>query len=131
MRSPLWLASALGLAAFVAGCPGLGPSADGSPDRDGDGVVNELDCAPNDPGYFRVVTVYVDGDRDGHGAGAPVSLCIGSALFGGYSEDATDCDDARWDAWEVVQRYVDADHDGVGSGPLLSVCGGTGDTWGY
>lgn len=123
MRPSHWLLA--GLAALAAGCPASGPTAERDlPDRDLDGVPNELDCAPDDSGHWRVVAAYVDNDWDGHGAGTPVSLCTGADVFGGYAEDGTDCDDARWDVWQLADYYSDADHDGVGTGDRVAVCSG-------
>ena len=37
-------------------------------DRDGDGALDDVDCAPDDPAYFEEVTWQNDGDGDGYGA---------------------------------------------------------------
>jgi hypothetical protein len=63
---------------------GIGDACDS--DRDGDGVDNSIDCAPDDPTKFKLWTVYLDADGDGHGAGTAVAICGNATLPSGYSE---------------------------------------------
>lgn len=128
MRPSHWLLA--GLVALAAGCLGL--VGDKPPaDRDFDGVANELDCAPDDPGRWQPLPAYVDQDQDGYGAGAQGTVCAGSSLSNGYSAVGTDCDDADYDAWQLMVRYADADHDGVGAGEAIPVCAGSYTPYGY
>jgi hypothetical protein len=67
---------------------GIGDVCD--PDRDGDGVENTSDCAPDDATKFKNWTVYADTDGDGHGAGTAVTICGGATIPTGYSELSDD-----------------------------------------
>jgi hypothetical protein len=59
-------------------------------DQDGDGVEDTSDCAPDDATKFKLWTVYVDTDGDGHGAGDAVTICGNATVPSGYSELSDD-----------------------------------------
>jgi hypothetical protein len=62
------------------------------PDRDGDGLNEDVDCDDSDAGVGEASTWYYDGDRDGHGDPAfGQSFC---EQPDGYTSLADDCDDA-------------------------------------
>ncbi|MBK8667991.1 MAG: putative metal-binding motif-containing protein [Saprospiraceae bacterium] len=78
---------------------------EGFPDRDNDGVVDIIDCAPLNP-YFPTF-YYIDADADGFGDyNKPVRLCF---LEAGYSENGWDCDDNNPEKFP----NADTDSDGV------------------
>jgi hypothetical protein len=78
-------------------------------DRDGDGVANGSDCAPDNAAAFKPWIVYADTDADGYGAGSATSVCGNDTAPAGYSINNTDnCPDAA----NADQR--DADGDGIG-----------------
>jgi hypothetical protein len=73
-----------------------------------------LDCNDADPAVSVTLTVYVDADDDGFGAGPSQLACTDGSPPDGFSTSGTDCNDgdaARW----VLTPYVaiDADGDGV------------------
>ncbi|MEK7615412.1 MAG: putative metal-binding motif-containing protein, partial [Patescibacteria group bacterium] len=58
-------------------------------DRDEDGIPNALDCAPDD-GTITTFSFWHDHDRDGVGAGEPVTGCTKTE---GFADRDGDCDD--------------------------------------
>lgn len=81
---------------------------------------NDLDCDDSQQAITTqdALTVYIDNDHDGHGAGEAMKGCPSSSR----SLDNTDCDDNNGVAFVTRQFYVDADHDGYGTGGLVNVC---------
>ena len=65
---------------------GIGDACDS--ERDGDGVLNADDCAPDDKTKFYTWMVYADTDGDGYGADPVTSFCGTNILPAGYSEQA-------------------------------------------
>ncbi len=101
-----------------------GPAAS---DRDGDGVVDRADCAPDDPARSSLATgLYVDRDGDGFTAGGPLEACLGpeGPLGAGFasSPGGDDCDDDDPSVGALLSVYVDADADGFGAGEAEARC---------
>ncbi len=107
-------------------------------DDDCDGDVDEEDT---DLPAEELTTFYADDDGDGYGD--PESTVVRCALPGGYTTDATDCDDAEAQAnpgaLEVCEDGIDNDCDGGAnecgwadeiSGPGLSIEGDGEDEFG-
>lgn len=80
-----------GVPLTVGGCAEPDEKALGVTDRDGDGVDDDADCAPDDAAASTATTWFQDADGDGYGgAASPLEACGPPA---GYVEIATDCDD--------------------------------------
>jgi hypothetical protein len=77
-------------------------------------VLNNTDCAPNDPLAWRTALLYVDADNDGYYNGNPeaTSVCYGATLPSGYTSSiiGTDCDDANA---EVNPNHVEVAGNGI------------------
>lgn len=122
----------LGLAVAALGCSSEPPRPSGpdagvpvsAGDLDGDGIAVAEDCNDRDPSVWQLRRLYRDLDGDGHGAGAPVSVCTGYDVPSGYSTLGDDCDDANPTVWKQRRLFVDLDGDGVGAGDLVEVCTG-------
>ena len=67
---------------------------------------------------------FVDGDKDGLGAGAAVLFAQNDAPAG-YSADSTDCNDNDAAVQKPLLYYVDADHDGFGGVTTAMLCNST------
>ncbi len=94
-------------------------------DRDGDGVANDSECAPDDKTKFKSWSVYADGDGDGYGAGPAVTVCGNNTVPAGYSErDDDGCpNDPQKTAPGVCGCGVaDTDRDGDGVADCNDVC---------
>lgn len=95
-------------------------------ERDGDGVVDGDDCAPDDPARARRwANLYEDLDSDGYARGGPAEACLGPSEApsdAGFAAQSAgeDCNDA--DPNVAVTRPVYGDGDGVGAGPYQIPC---------
>ncbi|MDO7170808.1 CARDB domain-containing protein [Mariniflexile sp. AS56] len=82
-------------------------------DSDGDGVIDTLDCAPNDATISATITYYVDNDGDGFGT-TPEDICSNTAPTG-YATVDGDCNDTdatvNPGATEVAYDGIDNDCD--------------------
>lgn len=69
---------------------------DSPPDRDGDGVPDTDDCAPDDKAKYQGGFFYIDTDNDGYDAGQE-NVCYGATVPAGYKTTTlgADCDDAN------------------------------------
>jgi hypothetical protein len=67
---------------------------------------------------------FVDGDKDGIGAGAAVLFAQNDAPEG-YSADSTDCNDNDAAVQKPLLYFVDNDHDGFGSTKTALFCSST------
>jgi hypothetical protein len=95
-------------------------------------VPDAQDCAPTDPHAWRMVSVYVDADGDGVGAGQPVERCVGAIIPPGYATVGGDCAPEDPLAWQpFAYLYRDADGDGFTRPEAGSVCGGVAPPPGY
>ncbi len=113
------------VAAVLTGC-GMGSSEDseseaGERDRDLDGVAAEIDCDDANALVHSEQLFYLDGDRDGRGAGAPIALCEASAPSG-YAAVGGDCDDRNGSISEAIAYYRDNDRDAYGAGEAEPLC---------
>jgi hypothetical protein len=73
-----------------------------------------FDCNDTDASIAIPLTVFVDGDRDGFGAGPAQQACTNGAPPAGFAATGTDCDDADASAWQsLAYTAVDFDGDGV------------------
>jgi hypothetical protein len=112
--------------------PDAGIDATPSADRDRDGVTNDLDCAPDDAVRWRTANIYVDGDRDGRGAGDPTEACIGAGPAPDRSEVGDDCDDGDAASYQVLGfTYRDGDGDGRFVVEAGTLCTGAALPTGY
>jgi hypothetical protein len=73
-----------------------------------------LDCDDADAQIFESLTVYIDGDGDGFGAGPSQLRCTDGTLPPGTSILGSDCDDASNARWMAL-AYVAVDLDGDGA----------------
>lgn len=121
MRAATRVCWALGLVLAACGSPEGSPTGQNA---DGDVLPDGLDCAPADGTAWRRERLFVDGDRDGRGAGADAVYCIGAEVPPGLSIGGDDCDDADAAAWARWSGYADDDADGLGAGGRLDLCGG-------
>jgi hypothetical protein len=72
-----------------------------------------LDCDDTDPAIRITLTVFVDGDRDGVGAGPGQAACTNGSPPDGFSTSGTDCDDADGSIFvSLIYTAVDFDRDG-------------------
>jgi hypothetical protein len=111
----------LGALLLAAGCSAAGGG--GVVDADGDGYPASLDCDDGNAAVHAAVTVYVDSDGDGVGAGPPTTLCTDGSAPPGFSLVGTDCapdDPAAWRA--VTSLPVDRDGDGVTVREAVQLC---------
>jgi hypothetical protein len=111
----------LGALLLAAGCSAAGGG--GVVDADGDGFPASLDCDDVNPAVHASVTVYLDLDRDGAGAGLATTLCTDGSAPPGFSLVGTDCapdDPAAWRA--VTSLPVDRDGDGVTVREAVQLC---------
>jgi|GEM_PF-4287960 len=121
----------------VNGCSSNGKCSLSQDDTDGDGVGDVCDCAPLDNTKFKIWTVYVDADGDGHGAGTAVNVCGGATIPAGYSisnDDGCPNDPLKIAPGICGCGVPDTDSDGDGvlncidncpttpNGPLLGTC---------
>jgi hypothetical protein len=100
----------------------------GSHDRDGDGIHDGADCAPDEASTWKQVQVYDDTDGDKYGGGEPRMSCLGKTLPAGLSTQGGDCapeDPKRWMSLTGKGYYADADGDGKAVSTLSSACVGT------
>lgn len=102
-------------------------------------VLNNTDCAPNDPLAWRTINLYVDADNDGYynGNSETTAVCYGATVPSGYTATiiGTDCDDANANAnpnhVEIPANGIDDNCDGAidEAGPAIgmipSQCGTT------
>jgi len=113
----------------------LGISQD--PDSDGDGVIDELDCDPNNVNISSPRVFYTDADGDGLGFGLGESMCLVNPPAGyavnsndlndnDYDNDGletgVDCDDTQATVLGPQAYYNDADGDGLGYGTPQQSC---------
>jgi len=97
-------------------------------DTDGDGVIDSLDCAPENPEKFRAASYeYRDADNDGYKVALAGTICSDKDLPEGYSltPGSFDCDDT--DPTKGQSYYRDTDGDGYGAGE--SSCTNDGIGW--
>ncbi|HET9598336.1 MAG TPA: hypothetical protein VFP65_22300 [Anaeromyxobacteraceae bacterium] len=95
-------------------------------------VPSGLDCDDFDPGRFASIIGYLDGDGDGVGDGAPVTLCTAGALPAPYVASGGDC--APFDAsrWQLLPyAATDGDGDGWLAAAAGTLCSGAALPWGY
>ena len=118
MRATPWIVAILAIAGLQCG-RGKHPGAE-APDTAAqpDAGATEAGCTGEQ------VQVYTDADRDGHGAGDPVSLCLalGQPIPVGYAATAGDCNDSDPRQWGESSLFVDADGDGIGAGEHVRLC---------
>lgn len=100
-------------------------------DKDDDGYKDNVDCNDNDASVWQILYGYLDGDRDGYGAGSLRTICSGSSLPPGYVVNNNDCDDSSSSIWQILYGYVDVDNDGYGSSSSPGVCSGNSLLSGY
>lgn len=86
-------------------------------DSDSDGVIDEDDGCPSEPGLVAPRVFHVDADTDGYGGPLTAAFCSLVAP-GGHSANDLDCDDGRPDVyWGAPERCADlgtdndCDHD--------------------
>jgi hypothetical protein len=97
----------------------------GAVDADRDGFPAGMDCNDSNPAVHTAVTVYLDVDGDGVGAGPATTLCTDGTAPPGYSLLGTDCapnDPAAWRA--VTSLPVDRDGDGFTVREAVQLCVG-------
>lgn len=87
-------------------------------DTDGDGVNNNLDCAPEDQTRSSFREYFVDSDFDGYGSEETIKICAGQATStpDGYAEESGDCDDHNSNKAFELFLLPDVDGDGVPNG---------------
>lgn len=72
-----------------------------------------IDCDDTDKDVWSTVSVYVDNDNDGVGAGEIIEKCIGASLPPNTSYGNTDCNDDDNNQWlSIDYNSVDLDLDG-------------------
>lgn len=82
-----------------------------------------LDCDDTNPAVSIALTIFVDADRDGFGAGASQIACTGGAPPVGFSTSGTDCDDTDGSVWaSLMYTAVDFDGDGFTTPALGMRC---------
>lgn len=82
-----------------------------------------LDCNDGDPAVAVPLTVFVDADHDGFGAGPSQAACTSGAPPPGFSTVDTDCDDGNLTIWQqLVYTAVDRDGDHVTAPELGTRC---------
>ncbi|GDX78488.1 hypothetical protein LBMAG42_02990 [Deltaproteobacteria bacterium] len=124
------------LALLGVGCPGSGPDTDGPDptpdDRDGDGVVDDLDCEPDDAEVAGTLPDVCDGvdndcdgeldedsalftlhrDQDGDGYGDPTWTTESCVEITGWTGDETDCGPSDPTIYPGAFEHCDGlDHD--------------------
>ncbi|MFH1405014.1 MAG: putative metal-binding motif-containing protein, partial [Patescibacteria group bacterium] len=82
-------------------------------DKDADGVVNEEDCAPEDPTILGADTLFVDADGDTFGFGNALTACPENPED--FVTNANDCDDQSAEVGAKSMMVIDSDADGFGS----------------
>lgn len=86
-------------------------------DSDGDGVPDNIDCAPNDKAKWQSATLYIDADNDGYDNGQ-TSVCYGTTIPSGYKSSTLgkDCNDNNAaihpGATDICGNGIDEDCDG-------------------
>lgn len=80
-------------------------------DDDGDGVLDTIDCAPQDPSAWRNVTVYADVDQDGVTTGTGEPMCLGASAPAGWTETLNGNDNCPS---APNSDQLDTDSDGYG-----------------
>lgn len=72
------------------------------------------DCDDANRDIWATLTVFVDTDHDGFGAGPAQVACTNGSLPDGFSTTGTDCDDSDVSRWELLTYHaIDVDGDGV------------------
>ncbi len=95
------------------------------PDRDHDGTIDDLDCAPDDDHAWVLLALFPDGDHDHVGAGTPIATCTDGTAPDGTSILGTDCADNDDRSWQVlVYANVNRDRDQATRPEVGSVCSG-------
>jgi hypothetical protein len=118
------LALLLGAVLVATGCQG-DDGGSGVVDTDRDGFPAGLDCNDSDPSVHTTVTVYLDADGDGVGAGPPATPCTDGTAPPGYSLLGTDCAPNDAAAWRAVTSLpVDRDGDGATALEAVQLCVG-------
>ncbi|MFY0583039.1 hypothetical protein ACN28S_59985 [Cystobacter fuscus] len=100
-------------------------------DRDGDGIHDGADCAPDSASSWKQLTMYDDADGDRYGSGEPRVICIGKTPPPGLSTQSGDCapeDPKRWMSLAGKGYYADADGDGKAVPTPSSDCVGDNPT---
>lgn len=94
-------------------------------DSDGDGVLDDRDCAPNDSQKFQQLSGFVDADQDSIGTGSSQQVCSGNSLPNGFvTTKNTDCDDTDAAIFQNLGGFTDTDGDGHGAGASQQICSG-------
>lgn len=89
------------------------------PDQDGDGRIDEEDCAPTNPSLSVPLQCYVDAEGDGLGSGSPNDVCAASCpinsttVSGDNCPDLENTDQANLDG-DALGDVCDDDVDGDG-----------------
>ena len=106
-------------------------------DSDGDGIPDNMDCAPTDSSKWQTLTYNAE-DKDHDGAWVnttvPQSVCTGAALPE-YTraaplptDEVADIDDSNPDVQIALSGYKDLDQDGFGAGSQVTIQAKTGTT---
>jgi len=110
MNAPRPLAILGCLILLAAACQGEQPpepikKSEGPADRDGDGLLDSLDCDDGDPRVTQPATWYADADGDGYGdQQATATACQRPE---GYVDNADDCDEASADIHPGASELCD------------------------
>jgi MYXO-CTERM domain-containing protein len=100
-------------------------------DTDGDGVLDDADCFPDDPALYPGAELLRDADDDGYGDPGDPAVLVCPWEVDGYVANDRDCDDTDPAVYDGARVYADADGDGHGDADALLtlVCPGENAPW--